>query len=114
MMDRLDRFIGNERRTYVRLDTKLTVEFRINGETEDAPWHKGSTINISMRGICLVTDLFSKEKWEEMVEKKKHLYLRIHLPHVEEKVNARAKVEQIEVETAWHRRETKKEGRDIF
>lgn len=114
MMQRLDRFMGKERRTYVRLDTKLTVEFRINGETGDTPWHQGTTKNISMQGICLVTDLFSKEKWEEMVKKKRHLYLRIGVPQLKEKINARAKVVQIEVEVAWHRGETKKEARTIF
>ncbi len=105
-------FTGKERRGYVRLAIELSVEFKINGEGEDILWHKGATRNISTEGLSLVTDLFSKKEWEEIVKGKRHIYLQIDFPGHREK--AEAEVERIEVEVVWHRHERKKEGKDIY
>ena len=105
-------FTGKERRRYVRLAAELSVEFEINGEGENTPRHKGVTRDISLEGLCLITDLFSKQEWEEITRKKKHLYLHIDFPEHKEKTEA--EVQKIEVGVAWHRREEKKEGKDFF
>ena len=105
-------FTGKERRRYIRLATELSVEFKINGEAEDTPWHKGVTRDISLEGLCLTADLLSKQEWEEIARKKKHLYLHIDFPGHEEKTEA--EVQKIEVGVAWHRREEKKEEKDIY
>ncbi|MCK4244935.1 MAG: PilZ domain-containing protein [Candidatus Omnitrophica bacterium] len=105
-------FTGKERRRYIRLATELSVEFKINGEAEDTPWHKGVTRDISLEGLCLITDLLPKQEWEEISRKKRHLYLHIDFPRHKEK--AEAKVQKIEVGVAWHHREGKKEGKDIY
>lgn len=59
-------FTGRERRSFVRIPVALKIDFKINEESPDTSWHKGTTKNVSPEGICLVTDLFTKGKWEEI------------------------------------------------
>lgn len=104
-------FTGKERRGFARLVMAIKVDFKINGENGNTPWHSGETRNISPQGICLITDLFSIEKWEEIMQRKNHLYLRIYIPKEKERIEAEAVLEKIDVEAEviWHRRENKEE-----
>ena len=107
-------FTGRERRRYIRLPLEIEVNFKINGENGEGPWHSGRTRDISLEGICLVTDLFPKEKWEEIAQNKKHLHISLDFPGEKEKITAEAEVHRIEVEAqiVW-RRHKKKEEKDI-
>ena len=109
-------FTGKERRRFIRLVTTRKVDFKINGENNNnTPWHSGETGNICLEGLCLITDIFSREKWEEVRQKKSYLYLQIYLPGNKEGVKAEAVLEKIDVkaEVVWHRREHK-EGKEIY
>jgi c-di-GMP-binding flagellar brake protein YcgR len=107
-------FTGRERRKYVRLPGDLEVRFKLNEEKADMPWHKGVTRDISPEGLCLITDIFSKKKWQEIMKKKLSLYLEITFINVNENVTAEAEIYRvdIEAEVIWHRRE-KDEGKDL-
>ncbi|MBL7171132.1 MAG: PilZ domain-containing protein [Candidatus Omnitrophica bacterium] len=99
-------FSGRERRRYVRLTTELKVDFKLDDEGSEIPSHKGVTRDISLEGICLTTDAFSKEKWEEIAQKKRHLHLYISIQGEgkKEKVEADAEVQRIGVKAnvVWH------------
>ena len=93
-------FTGRERRKYVRLPSQLNVDFQLDNAGNEIPTHKGITRDISPEGICLATDAFSKEEWDEIARKKRHLHLYIHIPagDKEEKIKAEAEVRKVDVE----------------
>lgn len=97
-------FTGKERRQYVRLNTELDVDFTLNGEAGEISAHKGKTEDISLEGICLATDIFTKGQWESVARENKHLRLCIYFPgYKDEKVRADAEVQSIavEAEVVW-------------
>ena len=109
-------FTGRERRKHVRLSTELNVDFKLDDEGSEIPFHKGMTRDISPEGICLATGAFSKKKWEEIVQEKRHLSVCIYFPpgYKEDKVKADAEVQRIDVvaNVIWQQLE-KRDGKDI-
>jgi len=110
-------FSGRERRKYVRLSTELNVDFRLDWEGNEIPLHKGMTRDLSLEGICLATDAFPREKWEEIVQKKTLLHLYIYFPpegdkENEVKVDAEAQRVEAESKVVWQRHE-KRDGKDL-
>ena len=75
--------LGSERRKYIRLDTVLPVQFRLeslDSEQSLSPWVQGFTNNIGHGGICLVVNDPSVEFIKLIQEKKVKLSIEIDMP----------------------------------
>jgi len=75
--------MGAERRKYIRLDTVLPVQFRLESlDSKQAlsPWIQGFTNNIGHGGICLSVNDLSPELIKLIQEKKVKLSMQIDMP----------------------------------
>lgn len=74
---------GAERRKYIRLDTVLPVQFRLeslDSKQPLSPWIQGFTNNIGHGGICLTVNDLSPELIKLIQEKKVKLAIEIDMP----------------------------------
>ncbi|MDD5505155.1 MAG: hypothetical protein PHR73_00130 [Candidatus Omnitrophica bacterium] len=74
---------GSERRKYIRLDTVLPVQFRLESSDSKqplSPWIQGFTNNIGHGGICLTVNDLSPELVKLIQEKKVKLAIEIDMP----------------------------------
>jgi len=75
--------LGAERRKYIRLDTVLPVQFRLeslDSKEPLSPWIQGFTNNIGHGGICLCVNDLSPELIKLIQEKKAKLTIEIDMP----------------------------------
>jgi len=75
--------LGAERRKYIRLDTVLPVQFRLeslDSKQPLSPWIQGFTNNIGHGGICLTVNDLSPELIKLIQEKKVKLAIEIDMP----------------------------------
>ncbi|MDD5282153.1 MAG: hypothetical protein PHC37_05840 [Candidatus Omnitrophica bacterium] len=75
--------LGAERRKYIRLDTVLPVQFRLeslDSKQSLSPWVQGFTNNIGHGGICLSVNDLSPELIKLIQEKKVKLAIEIDIP----------------------------------
>jgi len=75
--------LGAERRKYIRLDTVLPVQFRLeslDNKQPLSPWIQGFTNNIGHGGICLVVNDLSPELIKLVQAKRVKLAIEINLP----------------------------------
>ena len=75
--------LGIERRKYIRLDTVLPVQFRLeslDGKQSLSPWIQGFTNDIGHGGICLCVNDLSPELIKLIQEKKVKLAIEIDMP----------------------------------
>jgi len=90
---------GAERRKYIRIDTVLPVQFRL--ETPDrkqvlSSWLQGFTNNISHGGICLAVNHLPADLYKLIKENKTRISIVIDLPFKKNPVNAQVSVAWIE------------------
>jgi hypothetical protein len=74
---------GSERRKYIRLDTVLPVQFRLESSDSKqplSPWIQGFTNNIGHGGICLTVNDLSPELIKLIQGKKVKLAIEIDMP----------------------------------
>ncbi|MFA4992714.1 MAG: hypothetical protein WC571_01970 [Candidatus Omnitrophota bacterium] len=75
--------LGAERRKYIRLDTVLPVQFRLeslDSKQSLSPWIQGFTNNIGHGGICLSVNDLAPEFIKLIREKKVRLAIEIEMP----------------------------------
>ncbi len=78
-----DHNLGTERRKYIRLDTVLPVQFRLESLDSKqflSPWIQGFTNNIGHGGICLSVNDLSPELIKLIQTKKVKLAIEIDMP----------------------------------
>jgi len=83
MFTKRDNNSGAERRKYIRLDTVLPVQFRLeslDSKQPLSPWIQGFTNNIGHGGICLSVNDLSPELIKLIQEKKVKLAIEIDMP----------------------------------
>jgi hypothetical protein len=75
--------LGTERRKYIRLDTVLPVQFRLeslDSKQSLSPWIQGFTNNIGHGGICLAVNDLSPDLINLIQSKKVKLAIEIDMP----------------------------------
>jgi len=75
--------VGVERRKYIRLDTVLPVQFRLESPDRSqifSPWMQGFTNSIGRGGICLAVNNLSAELFQLIQEKKAKLSIETEVP----------------------------------
>ena len=81
--------LGAERRKYIRIDTILPVQFRLESldrKQSLSPWLQGFTNNIGHGGICLSVNNLSLELCKLVKEKKVKLSIEIDMPLVKNSI----------------------------
>ncbi len=94
-MLRNKKLIPAEHRKYLRLDTVLPVQFRLEGEAEEifiSAWLQGFTNNIGRGGICLAINTLDQRLFDLLAQKKVKLSLEIDLPVSRKPICAKASV----------------------
>jgi hypothetical protein len=89
------KLIPAEHRKYLRLDTVLPVQFRLEDEQQEvllSGWLQGFTNNISRGGICLAINTIDPELFAILQAKKVKLSLEIDIPICRKAICARASV----------------------
>ena len=75
--------LGAERRKYIRLDTVIPVQFRLeslDSKQSLSPWIQGFTNNIGHGGICLSVNDLSPDLIKLIQEKRVKLSIEIDMP----------------------------------
>jgi hypothetical protein len=94
-MLRNKKLIPAEHRKYLRLDTVLPVQFRLEGDAEEifiSAWLQGFTNNIGRGGICLAINNLDERFFDLLAQKKVKLSLEIDLPVSRKPICAKASV----------------------
>ena len=95
MLHHNKKLIPAEHRKYLRLDTVLPVQFRLEdpeGKVFLSGWVQGFTNNISRGGICLAINNLDPELFELLKKKSAKLSLEIDIPISRKPIPARASI----------------------
>ncbi|MFA5096050.1 MAG: hypothetical protein WC478_01785 [Candidatus Omnitrophota bacterium] len=88
---RKDKYLGDERRWYIRLDTVLPVQFRLVGldnQTSLSPNLQGFTNNLSKGGICLCAPELPQGLARLLREHQARVILSIDVPFLRKPIDA--------------------------
>lgn len=95
MLPKNKKLIPTEHRKYLRLDTVLPVQFRLENAQSDVPlsdWLQGFTNNIGAGGLCLCINYLNPKLFELIKQKNIKLSLEIDLPIARKPICARANI----------------------
>ncbi len=90
-----DEYLNEEQRKYLRLDTVLPVQIRLeslDGSRFISGWLQGFTNNVSSGGICLCLNNLDSSLAKIIEARQARISLAIELPSFKKPINARARI----------------------